>query len=56
MLALDGLMDGIKKRASGTTFKEVSGSEFGETLIPIPPLTEQVCIIDCSESMIQVIE
>ena len=48
MLSLDALMDDIKKRASGTTFKEISGSEFGETLIPLPPLPEQACIIDCS--------
>ena len=26
------------KRASGTTFKEISGTRFGETVIPLPPL------------------
>ncbi|MCO4483111.1 hypothetical protein Si128_01812 [Streptococcus infantarius subsp. infantarius] len=31
----------IQKRASGTTFKEISGVGFGETLICIPPLLEQ---------------
>ena len=29
------------KRASGTTFKEISGTKFGETIIPFPPLSEQ---------------
>ena len=28
-------------RASGTTFKEISGKGVGETLIPIPPIEEQ---------------
>ncbi|WP_242359263.1 restriction endonuclease subunit S, partial [Lactococcus petauri] len=31
----------IQKRASGTTFKEISGSGFGDTVICIPPLSEQ---------------
>ncbi len=34
----------IKNRASGTTFKEISGSEFGQTIIPFPPLNEQIAI------------
>lgn len=29
------------KRASGTTFKEISGTKFGQTIIPLPPLEEQ---------------
>lgn len=33
------------KRASGTTFKEISGTRFGETVIPLPPLEEQKLII-----------
>ena len=33
--------DEIKRRASGTTFKEISGSELGEIIIPVPPLAEQ---------------
>ena len=32
-------------RASGTTFKEISGKGVGETLIPIPPIEEQRRII-----------
>ena len=35
----------IKRRATGTTFKEISGTEFGETLIPLPPLLEQRRIV-----------
>ena len=34
----------IKNRASGTTFQEISGSEFGQTIIPFPPLNEQIAI------------
>lgn len=37
---------GIVKRASGTTFKEISGSEFGKTVIPLPPLAEQKRIVE----------
>lgn len=33
--------DDIKSRASGTTFKEISGTEFGRTIIPLPPKNEQ---------------
>ena len=35
----------IKARASGTTFKEISGTEFGNTIIPLPPLAEQHRIV-----------
>lgn len=33
------------RRASGTTFKEISGTRFGETLFPLPPLAEQSRIV-----------
>ena len=33
--------DNIIMRATGTTFKEISGSQMKETLIPIPPFLEQ---------------
>lgn len=36
----------IISRASGTTFKEISGSKFAETPIPLPPLAEQKRIAD----------
>ena len=35
------VIDDIRKRGSGTTFKEISGSEFGKTQILLPPYTEQ---------------
>ena len=39
------VIEDIKKRGSGTTFKEISGSEFGKTLILIPPHIEQIKIV-----------
>ena len=42
---LEAIMDSIAKRASGTTFKEISGSEFGKTLVPLPPVEEQTRIL-----------
>ena len=42
---LEAIMDSIAKRASGTTFKEISGSEFGKTLVPLPPSEEQTRIL-----------
>lgn len=35
----------IKKRASGTTFKEISGKGFSMTVVSIPPLAEQKRIV-----------
>ena len=42
---LEAIMDSIAKRASGTTFKEISGAEFGKTLVPLPPAEEQTRIL-----------
>ncbi len=42
--------DEIIQRATGTTFKEISGSQMGEIIISLPPLDEQIRIykrIDC---------
>ena len=39
------------ERASGTTFKEISGTRFGETVIPLPPLEEQKLIITKVEKL-----
>ena len=43
--ALIALTDNIISRASGTTFKEISGSEFARTLVPLPPINEQNRIV-----------
>jgi len=45
----------IIKRGSGTTFKEVSATTFGETLIPIPPLNEQIRIIRELENIVKTV-
>lgn len=37
--------DDIKSRASGTTFKEISGKGVGETWVPLPPIAEQQRIV-----------
>lgn len=42
----------IKSRASGTTFKEISGTEFGKTLIPLPPEEEQKRIVSKIEELL----
>ena len=43
--ALKALTDDIKSRATGTTFREISGYELGATCVPLPPLTEQKRIV-----------
>ena len=46
----------IISRASGTTFKEISGSGVGATWIPLPPLAEQHRIVDQLDALLAVIE
>ena len=46
----------IQSRASGTTFKEISGTEFGQTLVPLPPLAEQCNIINKIERLLPELE
>lgn len=45
----------IIQRATGTTFKEISGSEMAETIIPLPPITEQKWIFEKVEQLFNVI-
>ena len=52
---LEALMDSIVKRASGTTFKEISGAEFGKTLIPLPPIGEQTRILGSCRNLSTVV-
>ncbi|HFI0567863.1 TPA: restriction endonuclease subunit S [Streptococcus suis] len=43
-------------RSSGTTFKEISASGFGDTLLPLPPLAEQKRIVAQIEQVFSLIE
>lgn len=43
----------IDESASGTTFKEISGSAFGKVLIPLPPLAEQQRIVARVEELMK---
>ena len=45
----------ITRRASGTTFKEISGTQMAETLIPLPPLHEQQIISEAIEKLQKII-
>ncbi|GHT36614.1 hypothetical protein FACS189427_08550 [Planctomycetales bacterium] len=49
-------VEDIRSRASGTTFKEISGTEFGNTIVGIPPLAEQRRIVTAIESAFAVID
>lgn len=53
---LNAIVEELKKRGSGTTFKEISGKEFGLTPIIIPPLNEQLRIVNKIELINQVID
>lgn len=46
----------IQSRASGTTFKEISGTGMGNTLIPLPPLAEQKRIVAKIEALFEQID
>ena len=47
--------DDIIQRATGTTFKEISGSEMAETIIPLPPFTEQKRLVAKATQLLNVI-
>ncbi|WP_337678087.1 restriction endonuclease subunit S [Carnobacterium divergens] len=49
-------IDDIKSRSSGTTFKEISGRELGNSLFPMPPLNEQKCIVAKIKEIFTVID
>jgi len=53
---LKARISNIEMRASGTTFKEISGSEMAETLIPLPPVNEQCEITGHLKSYIKFLE
>lgn len=42
----------IEQRATGTTFKEISGSAMAETIIPLPPIAEQQRIVHSLQTSI----
>lgn len=45
----------IVRRATGTTFKEISGSEMAETIVPLPPINEQQRIFDKTTKLLEVL-
>ena len=47
--------DDIVRRATGTTFKEISGTEMAETIIPLPPINEQKRIFEQANQMLKII-
>ena len=46
----------IQSRASGTTFKEISGTEFGKTMVSLPPLSEQIAIVSAIEKSLVIFD
>ena len=52
---LKAITDDIIQRATGTTFKEISGSEMAETIIPLPPIHEQQRIFKKATRLFEVI-
>lgn len=45
----------IEQRATGTTFREISGSSLVETIIPLPPIAEQQRIVFSVNSAIKIL-
>ena len=48
--------ENISLKASGTTFKELSGTEFGKIFIPLPPLSEQRRIVGKIEELLALVD
>ncbi|WP_255318348.1 restriction endonuclease subunit S [Capnocytophaga canis] len=48
--------ENISMKASGTTFKELSGTEFGKIIFPLPPLAEQRRIVEKIEHIFSVLD
>ena len=46
----------IQSRASGTTFKEISGKGVGETWVSLPPIAEQQRIVAKIEELLSLVE
>jgi len=46
---LTAQVEEIRSRASGTTFKEISGTEMSNTIFSLPPLAEQQRIVTAIE-------
>lgn len=46
----------IQSRASGTTFKEISGTKFGKTMVSLPPLSEQIAIVSAIEKSLVIFD
>ena len=49
-------VDNLQKRGTGTTFKEISGKEFGFTKILIPPTQEQKRIVNKLKNISRIID
>ena len=48
--------ENISLKASGTTFKELSGTEFRKIFIPLPPLAEQKRIVEKIEELLALVD
>ncbi|WP_107632090.1 restriction endonuclease subunit S [Agathobaculum massiliense] len=53
--SLKARTDDIVQRATGTTFKEISGSEMAETIIPLPPIKEQKRVFEKVSQLFEII-